>query len=96
MLTGDENIVDIDFTVVWKIMDASNYLFNIETPEFTVKAVAESVMREVVGRSELQDTLTEGRGRIELDTLIIMQEVLNSYQSGIEILEVKLQKKPER
>ncbi len=92
MLTGDENIVDIDFTVVWKIMDASNYLFNIETPEFTVKAVAESVMREVVGRSDLQDTLTEGRGRIENDTLIIMQEVLDSYQSGIEVLEVKLQK----
>lgn len=92
MLTGDENIVDIDFTVVWKILDASNYLFNIETPEFTVKAVAESAMREVIGRTDLQAALTEGRGKIEIETHDIMQTVLDSYQSGIEVIEVKLQK----
>ncbi len=91
MLTGDENIVDIDFTVQWRINDARAYLFNIQNPENTVKAVAESVMREVVGRSKIDDVLTEGRELVERDTQQIMQETLNSYQAGIEVTLVKLQ-----
>lgn len=92
MLTGDENIVDIDFAVFWKISDATNFLFNIRQPEQTVRAVAESVMREVVGRNKIDDILTEGRERVEQDTLLGMQEMLNSYQAGIQITQVKLQK----
>lgn len=92
MLTGDENIVDIDFTVQWRINDARAYLFNIQRPEDTVKAVAESVMREVVGRSKIDDVLTEGRELVEQSTQSIMQETLDSYQAGIEITLVKLQK----
>lgn len=92
MLTGDENIVDIDVAVFWKISSARDFLFNIQRPETTVKAVAESVIREVVGRSRIDDVLTEGRERVEQDTLSGMQEVLNSYGAGIEITQVKLQK----
>ena len=92
MLTGDENIVDIDFAVFWKISDASNFLFNIREPEQTVRAVAESVMREVVGRSKIDDILTEGREQVEQDTLIGMQDMLDSYEAGIQITQVKLQK----
>lgn len=92
MLTGDENIVDIDFVVFWKINVPTDYLFNIRDPEQTVQAVAESVMREVVGRSKIDDILTEGREKVEQDTLLGMQEMLNGYQAGIEITQVKLQK----
>ena len=67
MLTGDENIVDVEFTVLWRIKPsgAADYLFNIQNPEGTVKAVAESAMREVVGRSEIQPILTGARQNIE-------------------------------
>lgn len=94
MLTGDENIVDIDFAVVWKIKDgiegARNFLFNIQRPETTVTAVAESVMREIVGRSKIDDVLTEGRAEVEADTLELMQGTLDAYGAGIQILRVKL------
>ena len=65
MLTGDENIVDVDFSVLWKVKPTGvgDYLFNIQNPEGTVKAVAESAMREVVGRSEIQPILTGARGK---------------------------------
>tara|TARA_R110002167_G_scaffold241493_2_gene446788 strand:- start:855 stop:1979 length:1125 start_codon:yes stop_codon:yes gene_type:complete len=92
MLTGDENIVDIDFAVFWKISDATSFLFNIREPEQTVRAVAESVMREVVGRNKIDDILTEGREKVELDTQLGMQEMLDSYEAGIQITQVKLQK----
>jgi membrane protease subunit HflK len=92
MLTGDENIVDIDFAVVWRIKDARNYLFNIRHPEGTVKAVAESAMREVVGRTAIDDVLTEERESVERDSQEVMQAALDEYGSGIEIVRVKLQK----
>ena len=73
MLTGDENIVDLAFTVQWHVSDAANYLFRVREPEDAVKAVAESAMREVVGRSLLRDILTNGRGQVQVQTLALMQ-----------------------
>lgn len=92
MLTGDENIVDIDFDVFWRISDAPNFIFKIEDPDRTVKAVAESSMREVVGKNKLQPILTERRGAIETEVRSLMQEALDFYPAGILITEVKMQK----
>ena len=92
MLTGDENIVDINFTVLWQISNAGHFLFNIQRPENTVKAVAESVMREVVGRSKIDTVLTEGRNEVEVQTLKLMQETLDEYKAGIVVTQVKLAK----
>ena len=92
MLTGDENIVDVDFTVVWDIKNAPNYLFNIRDPEGTVKAVAESAMREVVGRSEIQPILTQARQITEAAVEDVMQQTLDSYEAGINIKRVQLLK----
>lgn len=92
MLTGDENIVDINFAVVWRIKDAREFLFNIQQPASTVKAVAESTMREIVGRSKIDDVLTEGRAQVEIDATKLMQETLDSYGAGIDVVRVKLQK----
>jgi modulator of FtsH protease HflK len=92
MLTGDENIVDINFTVFWVINDATSYLFNIRNQEGTVKAAAESAMREVVGRTPIASALAEGRKVIEGDTQKLLQEILDSYGAGITVTEVQLQK----
>ncbi|MDB5409855.1 MAG: HflK protein [Rhodospirillales bacterium] len=92
MLTGDENIVDINFTVFWVINDATRYLFNIRNQEGTVKAAAESAMREVVGRTPIASALAEGRKVIEGDTQKLLQEILDSYGAGISVTEVQLQK----
>lgn len=91
MLTGDENIVDLDFTVLWRISDAPQFLFNIREPEETVKAVAESAMREVIGQTEIQPALNEARAEIEQRTRQLTQGVLDQYGSGIEIVQVQLQ-----
>jgi modulator of FtsH protease HflK len=92
MLTGDENIVDIDFIVQWFIVSAPDYLFNIRNPDATVKIVAESVMREVIGQTEIQSALTEGRGSIEDQTKIRLQKLLDDYGAGIAVQTVKLLK----
>jgi membrane protease subunit HflK len=92
MLTGDENIIDIDFAVFWRIRDAGDYLFNTRHPDQTVKAIAESLMRETIGRTPIQPALTEARARIEQDVLTGMQKVLDNYHSGIEVTQVQLQK----
>ena len=92
MLTGDENIVDINFTVFWVINDAKKYLFNIRDPDGTVKAAAESSMREVIGHTEIASALAEGRAKIETDTQKLLQEILDFYQAGITIQQVQLQK----
>jgi membrane protease subunit HflK len=92
MLTGDENIVDVNFVVFWRIKDAQAYLFNIQNPEVTVKAVAESAMREVVGQSDIQPILTGARQKTEQAVQKLIQEVLDHYGSGIRIDQVQLQK----
>lgn len=92
MLTGDENIVDVDFRVQWRISNAEEYLFNIQNPEGTVKAVAESAMREVVGTRNIQPILTQERQQIEIEVQQLMQQTLDHYEAGIEIAQVQLQK----
>jgi membrane protease subunit HflK len=92
MLTGDENIVDINFAVFWVIKDARSYLFNIRDPEMTVKSAAESAMREVVGETPIAEALAEGRGKIETETQKLLQQLLDSYHAGIAINVVQLQR----
>ncbi|ABI66316.1 MULTISPECIES: FtsH protease activity modulator HflK [Maricaulis] len=103
MLTRDENIVDIDFAVQWRVdlgyqEGVRDFLFNVRNPEGTVAAVAESAMREVVGTSDLQFIITEGRAEVSRRTREILQATLNEYDAGIEILQVNLRnaEPPER
>jgi len=91
MLTGDENIININFAVFWKINNAVDYLFNTRSPDIIVKAVAESSMREVMGRSPIQPALTELRGQIASDVQRQTQQVLDNYKAGVEITGVQLQ-----
>ena len=96
MLTGDENIVDVDFTVFWVVAagatGASDFRFNMQNPEGTVKAVAESAMREVIGRSELEPILTGGRQQIESEVRDLLQKTLDQYKAGITVSQVQLLK----
>jgi len=92
MLTGDENIVNIDFSIFWVIKDAGKFLFKIQSPVVTVKAAAETAMREVIAKSKLQSILTEGRSKIEIETQEIAQSLLDEYESGIQITQVQTQK----
>ncbi|MEE8533192.1 MAG: FtsH protease activity modulator HflK, partial [Alphaproteobacteria bacterium] len=92
MLTGDENIVDINFVVLWVIKDAGEYLFNIRAQQETVRAVAESAMREIIGKTDIAAALAEGRLKVEVETLGLMQSVLDEYGAGIQITQVQLQK----
>jgi modulator of FtsH protease HflK len=92
MLTSDENIVDLSFVVYWRIRTdrVQDYLFNIQNPQNTVREVAESAMREVVGQSVLQSLLTEGRQKTEAAVQKLMQSVLDSYGAGIRIDQIQL------
>jgi membrane protease subunit HflK len=92
MLTGDENIIDIDVAIFWQINDAAAFLFNTANPETLVRAVAESSMREVIGRTPIQPALGPLRAQIEADISKQTQEILNRYKAGVEITEVQLQK----
>ncbi len=91
MLTGDQNIIDIEFTVLWRVKDAGQYLFNIRDPDVTIKAVAESAMREVMGRTDIQPALTEARDDVAIQTADLMQAILDDYKSGILINGIQLQ-----
>ncbi|HEY1412979.1 MAG TPA: FtsH protease activity modulator HflK, partial [Rhodopila sp.] len=92
MLTGDENIIDIDVAIFWRVDDAAAFLFNTANPETLVRAVAESSMREVIGRTPIQPALGPLRAQIEGDVLKQTQEILNRYKAGVEITQVQLQK----
>jgi membrane protease subunit HflK len=94
MLTGDENIVDVDFTVFWQVRKerVSDFLFNIQQVENSVKAVAEAAMREVVGRTSIQPILTGARAGIELEVQELTQKILDYYNAGIIITQVQMQK----
>jgi modulator of FtsH protease HflK len=96
MLTGDENIIDVNFTVYWVIKDAPAFLFNVanadDNPDSTIKAVAESAMREVVGQNQIDPILTQDRAPIEVQVRDLMQQTLDSYGAGVAITQVKMQK----
>ncbi len=90
LLTGDANIIDVRYTVFWRIRDAGLFLFNIASQEATVKAVAESAMREAASQMTAQDMLTEGRAKLEEKGTQLMQAMLDSYQSGVQISRIEL------
>ena len=90
MLTGDENIVDLNFSVQWRINNAANYLFRVKDPEPTVKMVSESAMREVIGKTALQAILTTGRGQVQSQTAELMQRILDNYGAGVSVVEVQI------
>ncbi|HEX4891238.1 MAG TPA: FtsH protease activity modulator HflK [Alphaproteobacteria bacterium] len=92
MLTGDENIVDVDFSVFWRINDAEKFLFNMANAPENVKSVAQSAMREVIGRMQITPILTEARNQIEQDVMLLTQQVLDNYNAGVQISQVQLQK----
>jgi membrane protease subunit HflK len=92
MLTGDENIIDIDFAVFWRIRDAGAFLFNTRDPTYIVRAASESVMREVIGSTPIQPALTAARARIEASVSKGVQAILDQYGSGVEITQLQLLK----
>ena len=92
MLTGDENIVDINFSVFWVIKDAGKFLFKLRSPEKSIKSVSESVMREVIANSKISSVLAEGRRDIEIKSIEAIQTVLDNYGSGVQITQLQLQK----
>ena len=92
MITGDENIVDLEFTVLYVIKDLGNYLFEIEDPDITVKATAESVVREVVGRNDLDRIITTERAALIAEVTQQLQTLLDEYQAGIQVIDVQFQR----
>jgi len=92
MLTGDQNIIDIDFVVQWRIKNAADFLFHIRDPETTVKIAAESSMREIVGQTPLEEAIARRRGEVEIKTRELLQQILDEYGAGVFIADVKLQK----
>ena len=92
MLTGDENIVDINFIVQWKISNLKEYVFNVFNSRETVRSVVESSMREVIGNTTIDNAIAEGRSNIEREAKILSQNILDSYNSGVQITTLKLLK----
>jgi membrane protease subunit HflK len=90
MLTGDENIINLDFSVTWRVADASKYVFATRSPDEAVKAVAESAMREVVGKMPLQEILTKGRGQVQTQAAELMQKTLDAWGVGVVVVEVQI------
>ncbi|MEO8530138.1 MAG: FtsH protease activity modulator HflK [Deltaproteobacteria bacterium] len=92
MLTTDENIVDIDFQVVWNISDPAKYLFNLADPKLTIQAVSESAMREIVASSQLAPILNRDRARIQAEAQALIQQTLDAYDSGVFVVQINLNK----
>jgi len=90
MLTGDENIVDIEYAVLWQIKDVFKYAFDVRNPEQNVRDGAEAAMREIIGKSNLQYAQTEGRSRIEQDTKDLLQRMLDEYGLGVRVSQIQL------
>jgi len=91
MLTGDENIVDLSFAVQWHISDPAAYLFQVRDPDDAVTAVAESAMREVIGHNDLTSILTNGRGQVQAQAVVLMQRILDRYHAGVTVDAVQIQ-----
>ena len=92
MLTGDENIIDVSFVVQWQVKEADRFVFNVRNPTETVKAAAESAMREVIGNSKIASALAEGRQVVASDARALLQSILDDYESGIAVTELLLQR----
>jgi len=92
MLTGDENIVDINFEVQWRISNIKDFLFNVDNPKDTVKSAAESAMREVIGNTPIAAAFAEGRSSIEQKTKDLLQKTLDSYGAGVEVVRLQMLK----
>ncbi|MDJ0685028.1 MAG: FtsH protease activity modulator HflK [Alphaproteobacteria bacterium] len=92
MLTGDENIIDIQAVVFWQISDAGDYLFNVVDPEETVRNAAEAAIREIIGQRDFEFARTVGRGQIAGETQELVQSILDDYESGIAVTNVQIQK----
>ncbi|MDP6353008.1 MAG: FtsH protease activity modulator HflK, partial [Alphaproteobacteria bacterium] len=92
MLTGDENILDINFNVQWAVKNAAAFVFNVRNPDQTVKDAAESAMREVIGRTPIASALAEGREQVADQTQELLQRILDEYQTGIIITDVPMQR----
>jgi membrane protease subunit HflK len=89
MLTSDQNIIDVDFLVQWRIKSAADFLFNMKDPEGTVKIAAESAIREIIGQTTLEDALTSKRQEVDLRTRDLLQAIMDRYDSGVQVVEVK-------
>lgn len=92
MLTGDQNIIDVDLVIQWRIKNAANFLFNIRDPEATIKIAAESAIREVIGQRALEKALTTERQSVDEQTKVLLQKILDDYKAGVFIAEIKQQK----
>jgi membrane protease subunit HflK len=90
MLTRDENIVDVDFSVAWRVSDPARFVFTVRDPPASVKAVAESAMREVVGKTDMQPIISTGRGDVQRQTAAQMQRILDAWGAGITVVEVQI------
>jgi membrane protease subunit HflK len=91
MLTGDENIISVQFIVQYMIKDAKEYLFNVNDPEKTLAHAGEAAMREIIGKGKIDDALTIGKQEIQAETRELMQRILNSYKTGLSIVAVQMQ-----
>ena len=91
MLTGDENIIEVEFVVFWKIRDAGKFLFNLRNPQGSVKNASEAAMREIIGKTDFEYARTAGRTQLSLQAKELIQNILDQYQAGIEVLTVNLQ-----
>jgi len=91
MLTGDENIVKLEFIVQYRIKDPMEYLFQVRDQVATIKQASEAAMREVIGKRKIDEALTEGKAQIQNDTQTLLQETLDKYQAGLKIVAVQLQ-----
>jgi membrane protease subunit HflK len=91
MLTGDENIIDIDLVVQYRIADAAKYLFRVRHLSDTIKSASEASLREVIGRRQIDDALTVGKLEIQEETKALLQSILNAYEAGLQVVAVQLQ-----
>nr|MDP9128259.1 FtsH protease activity modulator HflK [Pseudomonadota bacterium] len=91
MLTQDQNIINVEFTVFWRVSDIQKFLFEIRDPEQTIKMAAESAMREVIGENKLQFELTDGRGQIAEEAHMRLQKLMDQYNAGVVIAQINLQ-----
>ncbi len=92
MLTGDENIVDVQFAVNWRIKNLGDYLFNVKSPDATIRAAADSIVRSVIAQTPIAQVLSEGRSKINVQLRELLQKLIDEYKLGVEISQVELLK----